>query len=86
MGWKQCYYLMGGDPELRNSSVTSLCMWETIRFSATVARSFDFEGLMLEPVERFFRAFGAIQQPFSCVSKTPSRLLRTALFLRHFHD
>lgn len=81
------YYLMGGgDPELRNSGATSLCMWEAIRFSATVTRRFDFEGSMLEPVERFFRAFGAIQQPFSCVSKTPSRLLRTVLFLRHFND
>lgn len=81
------YYLMGGgNPELRNSGATSLCMWEAIRFSATVTRSFDFEGSMLEPVERFFRAFGAIQQPFPCVSKTPSRLLRTALFVRHFND
>jgi len=81
------YYLMGGgDPELRNSGATSLCMWEAIRFASTVTRRFDFEGSMLEPVERFFRAFGAIQQPFPCVSKTPSRLLRTALFVRHFND
>lgn len=81
------YYLMGGgDPELRNSGATSLCMWEAIRFASTVTRSFDFEGSMLEPVERFFRAFGAIQQPFLSVSKTPSRLLRTALFVRHFND
>lgn len=77
------YYLMGGgDPNLRNSGATSLCMWEAIKFSSKVTRRFDFEGSMLESVERFFRAFGAVQTPYFSVSKTPSRLLRTVHFLR----
>jgi hypothetical protein len=77
------YYLMGGgDPELRNSGATSLCMWEAIKFAATVTKRFDFEGSMLEPVERFFRAFGAIQTPYFAVTKTPSRLLKTFFFLK----
>ena len=77
------YYLMGGgDPELRNSGATSLCMWEAIKFAATVTQRFDFEGSMIEPVEKFFRAFGAQQTPYFTVSKTPSRILQTALFLR----
>jgi hypothetical protein len=59
------YYLMGGaDPELRSSGATSLLLWEAIRLVATVTRSFDFEGSMLEPVERHFRAFGARQVPY----------------------
>lgn len=63
------YYLMGGgDPELRNSGATSLLMWEAIKFSASVTKVFDFEGSMLEPVERFFRAFGAKQCPYFTVS------------------
>ncbi len=71
------YYLMGGgDPDLRNSGATSLCMWEAIKFAATVTKRFDFEGSMLEPVERFFRAFGATQTPYFVVTKTKSRLLR----------
>lgn len=71
------YYLMGGgDPALRNSGATSLCMWAAIKFAATVTRSFDFEGSMLMSVERFFRAFGAQQTPYFAVSKTSSRLLR----------
>lgn len=70
------YYLMGGgDPELRNSGATSLCMWEAIKFSATVSKSFDFEGSMLEPVERFFRSFGAVQTPYFEVSNNNSKLL-----------
>lgn len=77
------YYLMGGgDPELRNSGATSLCMWEAIKFAATVTQRFDFEGSMIEPVEKFFRAFGAQQTPYFTVSKTPSLILKTALFLR----
>ena len=71
------YYLMGGgDPELRNSGATSLCMWYAIKHAATVTRCFDFEGSMIEPVERFFRAFGAVQVPYFNITKTNSRLLR----------
>jgi len=79
------YYLMGGsDPDLRNSGANSLCMWEAIKFAATVTGQFDFEGSMIEPVERYFRAFGAIQTPYFSISKTPSRLLRTGLCLNQF--
>lgn len=77
------YYLMGGgDPKLRSSGATSLCMWKAIQFASTVSKSFDFEGSMIEPIERFFRAFGAKQVPYFHISKTPSRLLRSAFSLR----
>lgn len=87
--WDQnsAYYLMGGgDPELRNSGATSLCMWGAIKFAATVTKRFDFEGSMIEPVEKFFRAFGAQQTPYFTVSKTPSRILKIALFARSFKE
>ena len=75
------YYLMGGgDPELRNSGATSLLMWESIRFASTVTKKFDFEGSMIEPVERFFRAFGARQIPYFQVSKT------NTLFVKMYRD
>ena len=83
--WDQnsAYYLMGGgDPELRNSGATSLCMWEAIKYAAKVTRRFDFEGSMIEPVEKFFRAFGAQQTPYFNITKTPSRILKTAFFMR----
>lgn len=71
------YYLMGGgDPELRSSGATSLCLWQAIRHAASVTDRFDFEGSMIEPVERFFRGFGARQVPYFSIFKTPSRLLR----------
>jgi len=71
------YYLMGGgDPELRNSGATSLCLWEAIKFSSQVTKRFDFEGSNNEAIECFIRGFGAKQVQLFSVSKTPSRLLR----------
>jgi hypothetical protein len=75
--WDQdsAYYLMGAaDPELRNSGATSLLLWEAIQFAATVTRSFDFEGSMIESIERFFRAFGAKQVPYFHISRMSPRM------------
>ncbi|MFQ2193690.1 GNAT family N-acetyltransferase [Aeromonas jandaei] len=80
---ESAYYLMGGgDPDLRNSGATSLCMWEAIKFASTVTKRFDFEGSMIEPVERFFRAFGAKQTPYFALTHRPSRWLNTAIHLK----
>lgn len=70
------YYLMsGGDPNLRTSGATSLLVWEAIRFAATVTKKFDFEGSVIEPIERFFRAFGGTQRTYFRVTRL-SRPLR----------
>jgi len=75
------YYLMGGgDPELRKSGATSFCLWEAIKFASSVSRSFDFEGSMIEPIERYFRAFGAIQVPYFEIRSVNSKWVKTYLF------
>ena len=74
----------GSDPDIRSSGANSLCLWEAIKFSKIVTKSFDFEGSMIEPIERFMRAFGSSQTPFFEVSFTPNRFLRTAKFLKSF--
>lgn len=77
------YYLMGGgDPHLRKSGATSLCMWEAIKFSSSVTQKFDFEGSMIQPIERFFRGFGAVQKQYYTISKTNSKMIKVVLFLR----
>jgi lipid II:glycine glycyltransferase (peptidoglycan interpeptide bridge formation enzyme) len=63
------YLLSGSDPDLRNSGATSLLLWKAINFASTVTQKFDFEGSMIEPVERFFRAFGAQQVPYFHIYK-----------------
>jgi lipid II:glycine glycyltransferase (peptidoglycan interpeptide bridge formation enzyme) len=69
------YYLMGGsNPELRTSGAASLLMWEAIQFAATVTKKFDFEGSMIEPIEKFVRAFGGRQVPYFKVRKNSPRM------------
>jgi hypothetical protein len=74
---RAAYYLLGGgDPQLRNSGAHSLIMWEAILHAAKVSRTFDFEGSMVESVERFFRAFGAGQVPYHHVRQINNRWLK----------
>lgn len=81
------YYLLGGgDPDLRNSGATSLCMWEAIKFSSTVTKSFDFEGSMIEPIERFFRGYGAKQTAYSNIKKTNSASMKLLRFIQGLHN
>ena len=76
------YYLLGGaDPLLRTSGASSLLMWEAIRRARHHTDVFDFEGSMLKPVERFFRAFGGCQTPYLYVNRA-NRAARAALGLR----
>ncbi|MEG9296039.1 GNAT family N-acetyltransferase [Mangrovibacillus sp. Mu-81] len=71
------YYIMSGsDPELRSSNAMSLLIWEAIQFSASVSNSFDFEGSMIEPIERFFASMGAAQVPFHQITKKNSKVLK----------
>ena len=79
---RAAYYLLGGgDPELRTSGASSLLMWEAIMRARAVSEVFDFEGSMLRPVERFFRAFGGVQRPYLFVSRS-SGPAHAALALR----
>ncbi len=78
------YYLLGGgDPELRNSGAHSLLLWEAIQRAAPRARSFDFEGSMVEGIERFFRAFNARQVAYSRVWGARKRWVSAGLHLRN---
>ena len=48
----------------------------SVRRVVLLAPAFDFEGSMIESVERFFRAFGGQQRPYFHVTKTSSRLMK----------
>jgi hypothetical protein len=79
---RAAYYLLGGsDPDLRTSGAASLLMWEAIGRARRVVDVFDFMGSMLQPVERFFRAFGGRQVPYLSVSRS-TPLARAALAIR----
>jgi hypothetical protein len=71
------YALMkGSNPAMQNTGAPSLCQWEAIKFSATVAPKYDFLGNVNPSIEPYVRSFGTEQTPFFTISKTPSTLLR----------
>lgn len=68
------YYIMAGTTEQgRRDGISGLILWEAIRRAMEMEKAFDFEGSMIEPVERFFRTFGAIQVPLVFVHKESAR-------------
>ena len=68
--------LQGGDPELRGSGANALAMWESIKFASGVARVYDFEGSMIEPIEEFFHSFGGVQKAYFEISRVSSRSMK----------
>jgi hypothetical protein len=97
IGDDYAYYLLGGaDPDLRESGAQNLLLWEAIRCASDMGRMFDFEGSMIEPIERIFRGFGARQTPYlhvygakplarTVLALVPKSLLRASLSLSAPH-
>ena len=77
-------HMVGEDPDLRSSGAGIFLIWEAIKYTSNVLalKCFDFEGSIMENVEPVRRDCGGIQTPYFSISKTPSRILKTALFLR----
>lgn len=74
---KSAYFLAGAaDSASKTSGVMSLMLWTAIQHSASVTKAFNFEGSIMEAIERFFRAFGGQQTPYFELRKTGSKLLR----------
>ncbi|WP_349353675.1 GNAT family N-acetyltransferase [Gracilimonas sp. BCB1] len=68
---QSAYYLIGGaNPEYRTSGAASFLMYEAIKFASDKTKRFDFEGSMIESVERFFRGFGGVQTPYFEITKS----------------
>ena len=76
------YYLISTiDPSFRSSGATSLLMKKIIEFVSTKTDKFDFEGSMIEPVEKSFRQFGAKQKAYSNITKIDSKILKHLVLL-----
>ena len=72
------YYLASGaDPELRASGGQTHLLWALVEFASKTCKSFDFEGSMVEEIEKVFRGFGAKQVPYFSLSRdTRSTMVR----------
>ena len=77
------YYLLGGiDAAKRDLGGMDVIQHESIRYASSKNKVFDFEGSMVESIEKYFRSFGAIQKPYFAISKINSRILKIREFLR----
>ncbi len=64
------YYLMGGvSPEFKSTNATSMLLLNAIKFSLENELDFDFEGSMIESIEKFFSSFGAVRKEYYNISK-----------------
>lgn len=74
---KTVYYLMGGVDSLdRSMGGMDLVLREAIKFAMNTNRRFDFEGSMIESIEKYFRSFGAEQIPYFSISKINSKIIK----------
>lgn len=64
------YGLMAGaNPKYRNSGASTLLVWNAIKHSSEKVNKINFGGSIVEPIENFFRPFGAVQKPYFEISK-----------------
>ena len=68
---KTAYYLLGGyRAEDRHHGAGALAVFEAIRRAQEMGlRTFDFEGSVISPIERFFRGFGGRLASYLTVNK-----------------
>ena len=79
------YYLMGGiDPEFADIGAMDLVQYESIKYALSKGKNFDFEGSMVESIEKYFRSFGATQKAYFEVTKTDSKLLKAIECVKDF--
>ena len=77
------YYLMGGiDPEKRDLGGMDVILYESVKFALEEGKAFDFEGSMIESIEKYFRSFGAVQKHYFSISKTYSKMLRLKIAIK----
>jgi len=71
------YYLMGAiNSDKKNLGGMDMVLYESIKFALLSGKKFDFEGSMVESIERYFRAFGAIQKPYFSIRKSKNILIK----------
>jgi len=70
-------YLIGGiDSEYKDIGAMDLVLCESVKYALENNKIFDFEGSMIESIEKYFRSFGAIQKPYFQITKTNSKILK----------
>ena len=61
------YYLIGGRKQSDSRHGKNLLIWQALQDTANRKQAFDFEGSMIQGVNRFFQNFGARLTPYHYV-------------------
>ena len=71
------YYLMGGiNPDYKDLGGMDVVIFEAIRKTLNENKNFDFEGSIIESIEKYFRSFGSVQKPYFAIYKINSKILK----------
>lgn len=67
---ERLYYLMGGaSDDARGTGAQTLLLDRGIELASELELVFDFEGSAVRSIEKFFRSFGAVPEPYSRVER-----------------
>ena len=80
---KNTAYLLGlgSDFEASVGHSTKLLIWESIKFASRHVDIYDFEGSMIEGVERLYKNFGGTKTPYFEIKKYKNRFIKAAFSL-----
>ena len=74
---QSAYYVHSvSNPDNSLPGAMSLLIWEAIKRVSDKTISFDFEGSMVESIEKYFRSFGTEQTAYFQINKTDSKVLK----------
>ncbi len=68
-GMQEDYYLLGVQNRTLKETAIGLLLAEALEESSKAGKRFNFEGSHIEPVERFFRSFGAAPEIYPEIRK-----------------
>jgi hypothetical protein len=79
----EAYYLVGAtDPANKGSGIFSHLLFEAIVEAQKQVKVFNFEGSVIEPIEKFFRSFGSTQVPYHVLHQYTNKKLKALEKLR----
>jgi len=72
---------LGSDYNTNIDNSTKLLIWESIKYASKHVDIYDFEGSMIEGVERLYKNFGGKKIPYFEIKKYKNRFIKAAFSL-----
>ncbi len=72
---------LGTDYSEQSQQSTKLLIWESIKAASNYVDQYDFEGSMIEGVERLYKSFGGIKTPYFELKKYLNKFTKIIFIL-----